>query len=329
MDVEKKFLQTIEKHGFLKRRDRIILGVSGGPDSICMLHLFYKIKDEFKLDLICAHFNHGLREDSDEDEKFVRDICKKLKVKFISEKKNVGNFFFGDSLEQTARNLRLDFFLKVARRFKIKKIALAHTKDDVVETILMRLIRGTGLQGLRGILPQSKFKKITFIRPLIELEKEEILEWLKQKGLSYKVDYTNFQDKFFRNRIRHKLLPLLANFNPQIKNVIFNLSRILSFDYDFLMFIAKDIFSKLKKQKSYKTIRLNLEELKEMHPSLILQILRLAIEEVKGDTRRLEYKHFEQILDMIQKKKPSLSLDVPQLQIKKEDGWLSIRSLLF
>jgi tRNA(Ile)-lysidine synthase len=110
MDVEKKFLQAIEKYGFLKRRDRIILGVSGGPDSICMLHLFYKTKDDFKFDLICAHFNHGLREDSDEDEKFVKDICKKLKVKFISEKKNVGDFFFGDSLEQTARNFRLDFF---------------------------------------------------------------------------------------------------------------------------------------------------------------------------------------------------------------------------
>jgi tRNA(Ile)-lysidine synthase len=193
----------------------------------------------------------------------------------------------------------------------------------------MRLIRGTGLQGLRGILPQSKFKRITFIRPLIELEKEEIIDWLKQKGLTYKVDYTNFQDKFFRNRIRHKLLPLLAEFNPQIKNVIFNLSRILSFDYDFLMFVTRDIFSKLKKQKSYKTIRLKLEELEEMHPSLILQILRLAIEEVKGDTRRLEYKHFEQILDMIREKKPSLSLDIPQLQIKKEDGWLSIGTVKY
>jgi tRNA(Ile)-lysidine synthase len=146
--IEKTFKDTIEKYGLLKKKDKLLLGISGGPDSVCMFYQFLQIKKEYKLSLVCAHFNHGLREESEEEEKFVKNICNDFSVKFISEKKNVKEFFKGDSLEQTARNLRYDFFLKCSRQTKIKKLALAHNKDDLVETILMRLIRGAGLRGL-------------------------------------------------------------------------------------------------------------------------------------------------------------------------------------
>ena len=108
--VEKRFLGAIKKHDLLKKRKKIILGVSGGPDSVCMLYQFLKIRKEFKLNLVCAHFNHCLRKEADSEEEFVRNLCKELKVKFVSEKKDVKKFFNGDSLEQTARNLRFDFF---------------------------------------------------------------------------------------------------------------------------------------------------------------------------------------------------------------------------
>jgi len=128
--MEEIFKNTLKKYGLLKKKDKVILGISGGPDSIAMLYQFLNIHKEYKLQLVCAHFNHSLRVEADIEEKFISKICAKLGVKFISEKKDVKSFFKGDSLEQTARNLRLDFFMKISRQTKIKKIALAHHKDD-------------------------------------------------------------------------------------------------------------------------------------------------------------------------------------------------------
>ena len=322
--VEERFLEAVEKYELVKRKDKIILGVSGGPDSVCMLHLFCNIKTRFNLNLICAHFNHCLRKEADSEEEFVRDLCKELKIRFVSDKKNVEKFFRGDSLEQTARNLRLDFFLKCARQFKIKKLAVAHNKDDVVETMLMRIIRGTALKGLRGILPKSKFRGVTFIRPLIETRKKEVLKWLSENSVSYRIDKTNFENKFFRNKIRLKLLPLLKQFNPNITGSLFNLSRVTSLDYEFIYNFAREKFNQLKKRQGKDYVKLDLETIKKFSRPIVFNVLRLAIEELKGDTRRLELKHIEQALDLIYRKCPLSKIDLPGLEIRKEDEWLVI-----
>ncbi len=327
--VEESFLEAAEKYGLFKRKDKIILGVSGGPDSICMLHLFCKIKQQFKFNLVCAHFNHCLRKEAESEEQFVKDLCKELKIKFVSDKKEVKKFFKGDSLEQTARNLRFDFFFKCARQFKIKKIAVAHNKDDVAETILMRVVRGTALKGLRGILPKSKFSGITFIRPLIETRKKEILKWLHKNSLSYCLDKSNFEDKFFRNKIRLKLLPLLEEFNPNIIGSLFNLSKASSLDYEFIYNFSREKFNQLKKQRGRDYIKLDLEGIREFSLPIAFNVLRLAIEDLKGNTRRLELKHIEQVLDLIHKKFVLSRVDLPGLEIKKDDKWIVIKCLLF
>lgn len=306
-----------------------MLGVSGGPDSICMLHLFEKIRDEFKLDLLCVHFNHCLREEADSDEIFVKNVCNGLKIKYISERKNVRALFRGDSLEQTARNLRFDFFLKCGRESKIKKIALAHTKDDVVETVLMRMLRGAALKGLRGILPSSKFKGISCVRPLFELRKSGILEWLQRNNIPYHIDKTNLEDNFLRNRVRLKLLPFLEEFNPNIVETFFSMAKTLALDYDFMYTYSQKILSKIKKQRSKNSIKLSLSEITQMHPALIFNILRLAIEELKGDTRKLELKHMEEVLNLIYHRPAMSVVDLPDLEVKKEERWLTIKSLLF
>lgn len=305
-----------------------MLGISGGPDSIFMLYQFYNIMKEYKLQLVCAHFNHMLRPEADSEEEFVKNICKSLGIKFISEKKDVNKFFKGDSLEQTARNLRFDFFLNSSRHFKIKKLALAHHKDDLVETVLMRIIRGTGLKGLRAFLPKSKFKGLTVIRPLIELNKKDILKWLENKNISFCVDKSNFEDKFLRNRIRLKLMPLLTEINPGIAQNLYNLSSLASLDYDFIYTFSRSEFEKLKRGETKREIKLDLEWLKKNHPAIVNNIIRIAIEELKGDTRRLELRHLDEIKDLIESRPSGSIVHLPGLSVRKEEKRLIIQTLI-
>ncbi|MCM8830674.1 MAG: tRNA lysidine(34) synthetase TilS [Candidatus Omnitrophica bacterium] len=329
MSVEEVFANTIEEYQLLKKKDKLILGVSGGPDSMCLLNLFAKIKETYKLYLICAHFNHSLRPEADDEEEFVRLSCKELDIKFVSEKKDVRRFFEGDSLEQTARNLRYNFFINISRQFKIKKIALAHHKDDVVETVIMNIIRGTAIRGLRGISYISKFKNLIIIRPLLNLRKNEILDWLGKNKIYYKIDKSNFEDNFLRNKIRLKILPLLEELNPNIVNAIFNLSKVASFDYELIYNFSKNKFNLIKKQWGINYIKLDINQLKAMDMPTIFNIIRIAIEELKGNLRKLEFKHFEEIIKLIYKK-PILSVvNLPDLEVKKEENWLTIKLIAF
>ena len=327
--LEKIFKDTIEKYKMLEKNDKIILAISGGPDSIFMLYQFYHIQKEYKLKLFCAHFNHALRKEADEDEKFVKDLSSDLGIKFISEKKEVSKFIKNDSIEQVARNLRFDFLLKCSRELKVKKIALAHHKDDVVETTIMRFIRGSGLKGLQGILPVVKFKGAFFIRPLINMRKSQILDWLEKNNISYKIDKTNFEDKFFRNKIRLKLIPILEELNPSIVETIFNTSRLISLDYEFIYNFSKEKYNQIKKQYGKNYIKLNIEGLKKNSLSIILNILRIAIEELKGNTRKLDLRHFDEIIDLIYNRPDFSIVDLPDLEVKKENSWLVIKTLLF
>lgn len=326
--VEETFTRTIKKSDLLKKKDKLILGISGGPDSVFMLHQFVKIKEEYKLRLVCAHFNHSLREEADSEENFVKNICDKLSIKFISVKKDVNKFFNGDSLEQTARNLRFDFFSQVSRQVKIKKVALAHHKDDLIETVLMRLIRGSGLKGLRGFLPKTRFKSLTVIRPLVAITKKEILDWLKKENISYCIDKSNFEDKFFRNRIRLKLLPLLKELNPNIVNNLYNLSQNISLDYDFIYTFSYHKFLSLKRKEKNNSLCLDLAGLKELPLAIFNNVIRVAIEEVKGNTRRLETRHLDEVRDLVFHRRTTSIVDLPNILLKKEEKTLLIQSLI-
>jgi len=326
--IEEIFKNTIKRYSLVEKKDRILLGISGGPDSIFMLRQFHNIMKDYKLHLVCAHFNHALRAEADSEEEFVKNICKDLGMKFVSEKKDVNKFFDGDSLEQTARNLRYDFFLNLSRHFKIKKLALAHHKDDLVETVLMRIVRGTGLKGLRAFSPKSKFKGITVIRPLIEMHKEEILKWLKNKNISYCVDKSNFEDKFLRNRIRLKLMPVLSEINPAIAQNLYNLSSSVALDYDFIYAFSRKEFEKLKRGETKRGIKLDLEGLRETHPAILNNVIRIAIEELKGDTRRLELRHLDEINDLIESRPSGSIVHLPGLSVRKEEKRLIIQTLI-
>ncbi|MCF7873648.1 MAG: tRNA lysidine(34) synthetase TilS [Candidatus Omnitrophica bacterium] len=326
--LKKTLLKTINEYDLLKRKDKVLLGVSGGPDSIALLYSFISLEKKYKLKIICVHFNHGLREESDREEKFIRDLCKRLEIEFISEKKMVNDFFTGDSLEQTARKLRFDFFLKVSRQTKIKKLALAHHKDDLAETVLMRIIRGTGLKGLRGFLPKSNFKSLTVVRPFIDLEKDQILNWLDKKNISFCLDKSNRSIKFLRNKIRIKLLPQLEAINESITDRLSDLAVNTGLDYDFIYNFSEREFRRLRQKKSGRGLSLDLKGLRELHPAIFNNVIRIAIEQIKGDTRRIDQAHLAEVKKLVLEGRDQASIHLPKVVIKKEKKAVSIQPLI-
>jgi tRNA(Ile)-lysidine synthase len=320
------FKKKIIEAGMAKKGERLLLGISGGPDSIALLHLFLGIRQELKLDLVACHFNHCLRDEADSEEQFVKNICKAAGIRFISEKKEVKKFFDGDSLEQTARNLRYDFFLKCSRETKIKKLALAHHEDDLAETVLMRIVRGAGLRGLRGFLPISRYKNITIIRPLIDTRKSVILQWLEEKELKYCVDQSNFSEEFLRNRLRLKLIPLLEELNPSIVDNLAALAQTVAIDYEFIEKAAHDLLQKIVRRHTHNCVEVDLKALDALDECMFNNVLRSAITMLKGDTRGLEARHLVEVKALVKERKRESIVDLPMAIVTKTDTRLTIEA---
>ncbi|MCX5710037.1 MAG: tRNA lysidine(34) synthetase TilS, partial [Candidatus Omnitrophica bacterium] len=228
----KKVKYTNDKFRLLKKNDRILVGVSGGPDSTALLYALRSLGKQLDLKLFVAHLDHGLRKDSAQDARFVRDLAFKLKLPLISGRVRVKK---SGSLEESARKARFDFLLKTAKKFKADKIALGHNLDDQAETVLMRILRGTGLSGLSAILPKRVISGCEVIRPLIEVKRREIEAYLERNKIIPRRDPTNAQDIFLRNKIRNRLLPLLEkDYNANIKSILANLAESSGADYEYL-----------------------------------------------------------------------------------------------
>lgn len=301
-----KFKDTIKKYNLIKKRDRIVIGVSGGPDSVCLAYLLDGLKKEFKVMLTIAHLDHSLRKDSHKDREFVEKLGKKLEIKVISSKINIKELAKFGSLEEIARNARLRFLFKVARDVKAKKIALGHNFDDQAETVLMRIIRGSGLNGLSGILPKRNIAGFEIIRPLIEVKRRQIEAYLRRKKIKARIDASNRQDLFFRNKIRNRLLPLLEkDYNKNISEVLSNMAQNVGSDYDYLQ---QAVERSMRGAKA----KLNLDKLTRLHPAIQRLILRRAFASIKGDTRRITFKHIREIEDLILNRPKNSVVDLPK-----------------
>lgn len=218
-------LKKIKQHNtycqLIKKGDRLVLGVSGGSDSVALLMIMADFQKKENLNLIVAHVNYGLRgQDSERDEKLVRELSQKLGLKVLVKKyyakKKAGN------PEELMRDFRYSFFEEIRKKYRFDKVVVAHTLDDRVETFLMNLIRGSGIRGLISL----KEKRDRIIRPLLEVKKSEIVTWLKKKNIKFRIDKSNQDNSFYRNSIRNELIPLLEKkYNPSVKNKIFNLAQ--------------------------------------------------------------------------------------------------------
>ena len=249
--------------------------------------------------------NHLLRgRESDRDERYVKKLADRLSIPLSVESKDVGKFAKERklSLEQAARELRYDFLLRAAEKMGANKIAMGHTKDDQAETLLMRLLRGAGLRGLRAIPPMRKVQDDIFVvRPLIETSREQIISYLKRKKVRARLDSTNVKTAFLRNRLRHKLLPVIERYySPKIKDILARTANALDADYEYLIKQQKRIFKRIAGIKKGTSVSLPLGSLRRLAPSLKRGLVRLAIESIKGNLKNIDYRHWERIEDLIE-----------------------------
>lgn len=242
----------------LKGTRTLYVACSGGPDSTALLYLFVLFRKSLNISLGIIHVNHGLRgKASDLDETKVQSLAKKLRLPFISGRVDVKGLARKKrySIEEAAREARYGFFVKAAKPRKIDAIALGHTMDDQAETVLMRMLTGSGLTGLGGSRPVFERGDIRFIRPLIETSKDDVLRFLKERNIRFSIDETNRSDRFLRNRIRLKLMPYLeTHFQPGTRRVLARLPEALRSDADFLESEANRQFFRLHKMRGGKII---------------------------------------------------------------------------
>lgn len=211
-----KIKRYIEENDLIQIGDRVIVAVSGGPDSMALLYIMHNLSSILNYEVIAAaHLNHGLRESAAEEEAFVKDICAGIGIPFFSKKISVAQYAREQkmTLEDAGRQARYQFFDELRAKLNAQKIATAHHHDDVAETVLLHFLRGSGIKGLRGILPDQG----GLIRPLLSVSKEELKGYLTEEGIPYCVDLSNEDTYYMRNRIRHRLIPYLqTEFNPRI-----------------------------------------------------------------------------------------------------------------
>ena len=285
--LEQKVQKKLQSH--IKDTDTVIAGISGGPDSVFLLHFLKQLK----ADVIIAHLNHRLRKESDAEEAFVKKISENLKfyskkcnVKILSQKSKQG-------LEESGRKLRYEFFNKLAKKYQAKLIITAHHADDNLETIIFNFVRGASLQGLSGM----KELEEKLLRPLLDIQKKDILEYLKDKKIAFKIDKSNKDTKFKRNFIRHKIIPQLEKINPSLtQTVTKNAAELRKIDQH-LKLDAKNWLEK----HSESATKLDAKSFRKQHESLQKNILLQAYKNLIGNTINIENTHLQEIIDMINK----------------------------
>lgn len=318
---------TVKKHRMLERKDKVVVCVSGGPDSVALLHALLSLREEMGIVLYLAHLNHKFRqEESDKDQAFVEQLAAKLNLPITAKRVDVPRLVKekGVSAEEGGREARYEFFFEVARSVGSQKIALGHTKDDQAETVLMRILRGCGLLGLCGIPATREMEGTLIIRPLIEVWRKEIDEFLEENGISFRHDSSNFQPIYFRNRIRSELLPLLEKkYNPNIKEGLANLAENSEVDYAFLEKVGKRKFRASSKVKKNAEVVVDLKRFNAFPKAIQRLIARQSIETLKGDLRRITYQHWKELDELISMRPAGSQVDLPRrVSVLKQGGKL-------
>ncbi len=277
-----RVLKFVLREGLISPGDRVVAAVSGGPDSVALLDVLDRIKGELGLTLFVAHLDHRLRgREAKEDAKFVEDLALSRGFPFVLGTEDVADFArrAGLSVEEGAREVRYRFLDHVARNLKADEVALGHTRDDQAETVLMRLIRGGGRRGLGGMAP----RRGKFVRPLLEVSREEILKYLKERGLPFREDSTNRDLSFMRNRVRHVLLPLLRErFNPEISEVLCREAEVWRAEDEYLQSLAEKVLADVLRDIGGGKIVLDIGGLLRYHIAIRRRVARLAYRAVAG-----------------------------------------------
>lgn len=272
-------IEKVKNTNLIKKGDRIVIGVSGGPDSITLLDILVKLREDFNLTLFVVHINHSLREEADFEEEYVRKFAKKRNIEFFSKKVDINKIVekTKKSTEEVARNIRYEFFNEILAKVRANKIAVAHNLNDSVETVLLNLIRGCGIDGLVGIQKENG----NIIRPLIECERVEIENYIKENNLVAMKDKTNLETIYTRNKVRNELIPYLKEFNPEIIKSIYKTSKILGQTRKLLKNIIEEKYKEIKVED--KDLILDKTKFLGLDLGLKQEVLRRAILDYNGN----------------------------------------------
>ena len=288
----------------LKDNDTVVIGLSGGPDSMCLLNILLSLNK--KINIICAHINHNIREESKEELDFVVDYCKQKQVTIetttFAKKSSLANYS-----EQELREKRYQFFEEIINKHNADYLFTAHHGDDLIETILMRLTRGSNLKGYSGFQTETQKENYKVIKPLIYATKDDIDEYNKQNNIPSVIDNTNFKDIYTRNRYRHNILPFLKNENPNIHLKYLKFSKELNKYYEFVNTLINKELS-----KRYKDNILDITNYNELEPLFQTKLIENVLDSIYIDNLYLiTDRHVELILGIINNPRPNLEINLP------------------
>lgn len=342
--LQEKVLETIRRNNLIHKNDKIVIGVSGGPDSMCLLDILNSLKENLQIELVVAHINHQIRKEAEEETKYVEDFCQKIEVPcyvtYAKVEKEAKEQKLGT--EEMGRKIRYQFFEEIAKKVGANKIATAHNANDNVETMLMNLLRGTAISGLKGIeiarkgiLSQQEEitvektgkngleekrqnekigqidksqnqeeqsnigKVITYIRPIREIAREEIEDYCEERKLNPKIDKSNFESIYTRNKIRNELIPYLQKeFNPNIIETLNRLSQLAKEDEEYFAKEVNKAYENLKVGENENEIILDLKKFNQLEKVIKTRLLLYTINKASSSVQGIAKIHLEDILKL-------------------------------
>lgn len=299
--IKDKVLTTIQKYNLIQRNDKVVVGVSGGPDSMTLLNVLNELKKELDIQIYVAHINHMLREEADSETRYVQDFCQKIGAECYIKKIHIEEEAKTQKIgtELAGRNARYSFFEYVAQKVGANKIATAHNANDNAETVLMNLMRGSGISGLKGI---EKIREGKFIRPIIECTRKEIEAYCEEKKLNPKYDKTNAENIYTRNKVRNLLIPYIEKeFNPNIIESLNRLSTIAAKEDEYFHKNVDKLFKELQivgDNIDTNMVVLNLKEFNKLDDVIKSRLILYTISKLLGSSQGIEKIHIEDIIKL-------------------------------
>ncbi|MBC8450237.1 MAG: tRNA lysidine(34) synthetase TilS [Chloroflexi bacterium] len=323
--------QAVERYHLLASGERVVVGVSGGPDSLCLLHVLRQLQPQYDLQLHVAHLHHGIRgAEADADAAFVAETASAWGLDCTVERADVPALAAppGVAPEEAARQARYGFLARVARRVGARTIAVGHNADDQAETVLMHWLRGAGLAGLRGMLPMTPLdtlrlallppderpdtRGLRLVRPLLEVPRTEIEAYCQEHGLQPRFDRSNLDTTFYRNRLRHELLPLLETYNPQVRDVLRRSAAVIADDHALLRVQLEQAWARTVVAEGEGVIEFDLVAWRALPRSLQRATLREAVHRLRRSLRNINWVHIENGLWLAREKSTGAQATLPQ-----------------
>lgn len=297
--LENKILETIKKYNLITSGDTILVAVSGGPDSMCLLDNLLKLKNVLEVkEIVVAHLNHMIRQEAKEETEYVEEYCNKNNIRCFVKYEDIIKEAKEQKIgtEEAGRKARYDFFEQIASKTNADKIAIAHNKNDNVETVFMHMLRGSGISGLTGIKPYREGK---YIRPLIKCSRDEIEEYCAKEKLNPKYDKTNNDNTYTRNRIRNELIPYIKKeFNPNIIETIDRLSELILDEENYMQEITVENYNLILENENKDEIVFNLKKFNLLKDIIKSRIILYTVKRLFGTSKGIEKIHIDDIIKL-------------------------------